>query len=550
MLNAQSRWLGPVVLGCLALVVRLVHLDHLTRTDELYHFLAAQSWLAEGQLRIAEGIYDRTALFTILIAKLFGLFGESLVVARLPSVIAGTALVVAVFLWTRSVAGSLAAVMAALLLALDPEAIEISQFLRFYALHGLLFWLGSVAVYQLVTSPPPTLGRTLLLAAGAALCLYSAYYLQVTTLIGLAGLGAWAVLTLSLPWLVTSSPRMKWSIAAGATLAAVAAVAILTEMGVVADYLAYYRRAGPYGPEKRDAVWFYHYLLTVYYPTLWPLVAPAVVVGLAYRPRPTAFCASVAGVALMLHSFAGAKDMRYVYYAIPFLFVLWGIALAEIWPRLRLFLEDVGTRTLGWLRLGRLGRPGMYAVLGVALLFTIAANGAFVRTTATMFDVIIPPAQRPADWTAARQALAPWLADAAIVVTTSELETLYHLGRYEVLISQGRLSEIADRREFDLDPRTGRPVIAAPQSLALLMDCYPSGLIVTTDARWRNPVQLVDAVADLIVARAEEIDVPGFGMRAYAWRQPDDARRAEACARLPAGLSGEAMTALERGHAP
>jgi uncharacterized membrane protein len=547
MLSARSPWLAPALLGCLALAVRLLNLDHVARTDELYHYLAAQSWLAEGQLRVADGTYDRTPLFTILIAKLFGLFGESMVVARLPSVITGTALVVAVFLWTRSVAGSLAAVIAALLLALDPEAIEISQFLRFYALHGLLFWLGSIAVYQLVTAPPPTLGRTLLLAAGAVLCLYAARYLQVTTLIGLVGLAAWAVLALGLPWLARSSPRMRWSIVAATTLAAVAAVAILTEIGVVGQYFAYYRSAGPYGPESRDAVWFYHYFLTIYYPILWPLVTLAVVVGLAYRPRPTAFCASVAGVALVLHSLGGAKEMRYVYYTTPFLFVLWAIALAEIWPRLRPFLEDIGTRTLGWLRLGRLGRPGMYAVLGVALLFTIAANGAFVRTTATMFDVIIPPAQRPADWASARQVLAPWVADAAIVVTASELETLYHLGRYEVLISKGRLSEIADRREFDLDPRTGRPVIAAPQSLALLMDCYPSGLIVATDDRWRNPVQVDDAVANLIEARAEEFDVPGFGMRAYVWRQPEDARRAEACAQLPTGLRGEAMTAL--GHA-
>ncbi|MGH6886717.1 MAG: glycosyltransferase family 39 protein, partial [Geminicoccales bacterium] len=94
--------------------------------------------MAEGQLRVADGVYTRTPLFTIFLAQWLGLFGENLVVARLPSLIAGTALVVLVLLWTRAVAGSLAAILAALLLALDPENLQISQWGRFYTLHCLM----------------------------------------------------------------------------------------------------------------------------------------------------------------------------------------------------------------------------------------------------------------------------------------------------------------------------------------------------------------------------------------------------------------------------
>ena len=122
--------------------------------DELYHFLAAQCWLAEGQLRIADGIYERTALFTIFLAQWLGLFGESLVVARLPSLIAGVALVVLVFLWTRTVAGNLAAVIAALLLALGPGERPDQPVYPFLRPARLLFWLGAVGAYRLVTSPP------------------------------------------------------------------------------------------------------------------------------------------------------------------------------------------------------------------------------------------------------------------------------------------------------------------------------------------------------------------------------------------------------------
>ena len=549
-LSERSFWLAPVLLGALALAVRLPGLDNATHFDELYHLLAAQGWLAEGQLRIADGTYNRTPLFTIFLAQWLGVFGESVVVARLPSLIVGVALVALVFLWTRTVAGTLAAVLAALLLAFDPENVQISQFARFYALHALFFWLGAVGTYRLVTSPPPALGRAALLTAGVLLCFGVSLYLQVTTLIGLLGVAVWSVLALGLPWLARFSPPARWGIVAGSVLLCGVAVWVAVESGLAAELLARYRGTPLFQADTRSEFWYYHAFLSVYYPTLWPLVALAVVIGLAYRPRPTAFCASVVAIAFVVHSFAGPKAMRYFAYAEPFLFVLWGIALAEIWPRLRGFLEDIGTRALAWLRLGRLGRPGAFAVLAVVLGFAIVANGALVRTVANVFDIVIPPMKRPADWAAAKEPLAPWLAEAAIVLTTREAESLYYLGRYDVLISRSRQSELKDREEFGLDPRTGRPVIATPESLALIMDCYPDGLIVSSGYVWRDPAVLDDAVANLIEAAAEEVKLPAFNMKAYIWRQPDDARRMQACARLPAGLGDDVVAGLERNHAP
>ena len=78
----------------------------------------------------------------------------------MPSVIAGSLLVVAVFLWTRSVAGSLAAWIAALFVALAPISIQVSQFARFYALQGLVFWLAATgAVLPLGQTPRPLAGH-------------------------------------------------------------------------------------------------------------------------------------------------------------------------------------------------------------------------------------------------------------------------------------------------------------------------------------------------------------------------------------------------------
>ena len=234
------------------------------------------------------------------------------------------ALVVLVFLWTRAVAGTLAAVIAALLLALDPEHLNVSQLIRFYSWHCLLFWLGAVGTYRLGTSPPPTLGGSMLLAMGVVVCFAAALYLQLTTLIGLLGVAIGGAVALGLPWLAKSSHRTRWGVAVGVALLGAVAISALIKTGLAGQLLDRYRSTPLFGAENRDAFWYYHSYLIIYYPTLWSLLAPAVVIGLAYRPRPTAFCACLVAVAFVAHSFAGPKGMRYFTYALPFLFVLVG----------------------------------------------------------------------------------------------------------------------------------------------------------------------------------------------------------------------------------
>lgn len=531
----RSLWLAPVILGVLALAIRLLHLGQPALFDELYHVLAARNWLAEGELRIAEGAYERTPLFTILVAGSFALFGESLEAARLPSVLAGTALVVLLFLWVRAVAGALAAWIAGLLLCLSPEAIAVSQFARFYALHGLLFWLGAIGTYRLVTAPPGWAGSALL-GAGVALCFYGAWYLQTVTLIGLLGVVAWGILALALPWLSRGPARgARWLAAAVVAVLGLAAVWLALQTETVVALVDRYREVPLWLAERQDLFYYYHDQFARDYPTLWPLAGIALIVGLAYRPQPTIFCAVVFAVAILAHSFAGSKKLRYVYYAMPFLFALWGIALAGVWPHLRRFLEQAATRALSHLHLGRLGRPAVVALLSVVLVFTLFANSAFLKTALFVAGVTIPPLQRPPDWAAARAPLAPWLDDATIVLTTSELEALYYLGRYDVLVSKSRLTEMGIQDEFGIDPRTGRPVISTPDSLRRIMACYPTGLIVSSDSRWRDPAQLDAAVADLILAEAEPVELPARGIHAYVWDHPLDAPRPADCPDLDLG---------------
>jgi hypothetical protein len=115
--SAHHVWLAPLVLFTITILARLPGLADLPMNDEFYTLLAARGWLLEGEPRIADGLYPRAELFTILTAQFFAALGESFVVARLPALVAGGLLVVLVFVWTRAQAGQLAAWIAALLLA-------------------------------------------------------------------------------------------------------------------------------------------------------------------------------------------------------------------------------------------------------------------------------------------------------------------------------------------------------------------------------------------------------------------------------------------------
>lgn len=531
---SSRTWLGGLVVALIAFAVRLLQLDQPAQFDELYHLLAAKSWLADGELAIAEGIYDRTAWFTLAVAGWMAAFGESLEVARLSSVLAGTALVVAVFWWLRQVAGPLAAWLGALLLAFWPDGLVVSQLLRFYALQGLLFWLGAVLVYRQVWRGALEPGRAL----AAALLLAGACYLQQVSLIGLLGLGIWAALILGVPWARRAPRRHLAAALGGLVLAALAGTALLSG-GLGTTLLAKYSSTALWNYARQDAFWYYHLQFLLDYAALWTFTAAALLIGLARHPGPGGFCGVVFVVAFLLHSFAGPKAMRYIYYATPFVFSLWAIALAEVGPPAWRFLTARGAEVLA--RVGvRDPRLVRTAMLGLVLLPAVLAQGMAIKTVAHLAGIALPTNPAPADWAAARQPLEPWLREAAVVLTTSELEALHYLGRYDLLISRSRLGEIAgEAPDFARDPRTGRPVIASAEALAQVIACYPSGLLVSSESRWRTPVQLSDAVANVVAAETRRIDLEARDMRAYAWNHPAPAQdELPDCAALRAQVEG------------
>ncbi len=517
-----------LLLTVLALLVRLPLIGEAPMMDELYHLFAAKSWLANGELTIADGVYTRAAGYTKLIALGFGLFGEHIEVLRMLGVIAATLTLIALFFWTRTSAGAIAAWIAAVFFCLWPDGISVSVNHRFYAPHGMFFFIGALSVYLLVEKWDWWERSSLIIAGAlAALTFGLALALQKTTLIGIGGVALWAGLVVGRPWLIRLDPGRRWlAIAAGIVLG-IAALALLALSGIGGKLLGAFRWTPDWAAASKNQFWSYHAFLTLYYPTLWSVTGIAALIAMAYRPRPVGFCLCIFMPAFLLQSIGGMKHLRYLYYIMPFLFVIWGVALAHLTLRFWPFLKDATDKTLDVLAPNLPRRALRNGLIGAALLFTLFANAASVKTVAMLAGVTVPPMTKPPEWDVASEALEPWLEDANLL-TTSEMETLYAFDRYDILISNSRMSELLrnngghldgqDIGEFSMDWRTGRPVVSEPSSIELIMSCFEKGVIVSNVYRWRFGPQLDDEVADVIEANATKVDLPPSSMiTAYRW---------------------------------
>lgn len=523
--SANRGWWAAGTLMALALVVRVVHLDHTPVYDEFYHILAAQSWIEHHTFAISEGVYTRAATFTVLVAEFFRLFGESLIVARLPALIAGTLLVPLVFLWTRSVAGPCAAWATALLTTFSPLLIFLSQTVRFYTLQTLCVFLAAISVYALIMQR--VRGRTALAVASAAVAAMAlSIELQLTSGIVAAALLVWASG-------VGLRPLMRLA-AGNRRLMVGAATVLVLGLGIAgwfwrAELAALWRtfRVPPYwemGMAENHRYYFYWFMDN--YPTLWSLFPLAAIFAVARRPGPGVFGASVFIVAIVISSIAGPKQDRYIVSVLPFFFLIWGIAIAELKP----FIYHVASLASGAI-FGDTIRPGTRQLLAraavlLSVLFVIASNPAFPLSYRML-------TRSDADWTGssgyrghANWALAVPKIMAAmkhgdIILTNSGVKALYYLGHYDFEINASNLHETRSKKEFSVDPRTGKRVVGDVAAVKLIMQCYPRGLVIAETRTWEHSPRIVPTnIAAYVSAHSRSIQMPvGSRLQVFEWQR-------------------------------
>lgn len=545
MMQSQKQHLilgvEALTLLALAVLVRIADLDHAPIHDELQHLMAARSWSADGSFTIAGGTYERGALYTALLATVYSGFDQSVYAARMLSVVLGSFWVVLLFLWTRHHISRTVAWIAALLFCFAPGAIFLSQYIRFYALHGALFFVAAAAFFHIVERRPrgAALGAWLLLFLGA---LAAAAHLQFTTLIGCVGLALYAAFRTA-PDLRRAAGKLSapgvWLSAGGAALAIVAAAAFF--LGVPQKLWEIYRWAPLWssggGPLR------YHWMMVDQYPILWATAPIAAILVFSRRSMPGVFCACLFGCAILFHSFAGMKAERFIYYVMPFFFVLSAILVTELVPFLRRHLDSLaGT-------LGVEGPAGQRLVRGIGMLAALAVltfSNPAMRATADQIrgqhdgrSSSNHWSRYSTDWPAARDLLAPILSESEVVLTTQGLHLLYYFDRLDIEMSASRLSDLYagkwdESKEFLVDPRTGHPVISSAASFEKVRSCFATGAILVHDNAWRNRVYVPDAVADAIVETSTQLTaVEPYGIRAFRWSS-ENFSPPDSCHAIPA----------------
>ncbi|MEO8879448.1 MAG: glycosyltransferase family 39 protein [Gemmatimonadaceae bacterium] len=518
---------APLAVFAIALVARLVGLHHTPYVDELNHAMAAHSLLARGTLELTPGgePYTRARLFTWLIAALFRVFGESLAVARIPAVLAGAALVAALFVFVRSTAGRAAAWTAAMLFCFQPESLYLSELARFYTIQTLFFFTGAVLLYRAVTTPERSRTRLAQLTIGALLLFLLALHLQVITIVGIAGVLAWAV-----------SDRARYTLArkhlpaAIGALGVVAAIALFAlHSGLFANQLAMFTYVDQWASQNRHNVRFYHELFLDQYATIWTLFPLLALLAIYRNSRAALFCLIPFLIAFVAHSLAAWKAERYLFSVMPMFFAIAGMGIAEGATRLRPALAAIVDSTLDWLA-GHATTPRARAVALAVLAAFVAAfaligNGAtsyaikMLRTSDADWQLALLYRGEP-NWDAAHAVLAPAAESAAVVISSSELKSLYYLHRADVLLSVDYLGN-PRKQEYFVFRKLARPVVSTVASLEELRACYPTGLVIAEHGQWRTPWSIQPAVADYIAATMDSVPLaPQTRLMAWRWRAP------------------------------
>lgn len=501
-------------LGCLLLFSMAWRiLDHLPLYDELLHIFAARGIRDHGTPTIADGLYERAEWFTWIVAGAIKTFGDTLTAARVPSLLAAGGLLMLTAVWVTRRVDLLAGVVAAVVLCLLPVTLDLAVFVRFYTVHALLVLAMSIALYE-STGPHRTRRQRIALVVLAAALLPLALHLQMTTLIafGAAAIGAGAVLLLDHWALAWGFARRNpvWTIG-GAIVVVAGGLLALTYLGFVDAML----EVPLWASWSANRPQYYLITLGQEAPLLWPLFPAALLVGFFAHRRLTVFCVVALSFALAVHSVAASKTLRYVYYALPFLCVVWGCALSGLYAaasRVQIRAPSPGSGTAA---------PLVLVVAVVVLILSQEGQRTARLVVGRLTNEQTVNYDGESDWGPAVPALQPLVSSAERVVTSNSMKALYYFGRYDYDLNASIVLETATREEFGLDERTGRHAIGTARSVAQVLDMPGTTIVVLEEEKLGIPAGVPADAVELIAAQCSILAVPAVaGVR--AWRCPAD----------------------------
>lgn len=512
---------GATVAFVLAFTIRAINYQHPPITDELYHLLAAASWAADGSLAIADGEYRRASAFTKMVGAIHGMSDGDINTIRLFAILLGSLLVAAVYAWARRVAGLAEAVIAASMLALMPGAIFLSQHIRFYSLHALVFFMIAAGVYSLVLGRVSGIAKAVVIA-GVLLLILLGVHLQVTTLIGIGGIALWVLIVKSaiiIDWFRASRLRLP-----AFAVAVAAVVTVLAFKGnAIADLLKLYQASAMWN--SGDGPTFYHNFFRNQFGAFWSLAPAAFVIAILVRPVPAIFCACIFGVAFVVQSFGGMRGERFLFYAMPFFFIVWGIVASAAGTQLHRLITKA-TECVGSVP-ASIKKVAPTTVLVAVFGFLIVSTPAVVMTAKMLTGRPVSMMSSPVywdryktDWQAASSFLRDLRAESDVSIVSQALHAQYYLGEFDYALSATALADVVSFGVADgLDPRTGRPVIDSAAALINVLENNERGMVVIHKPAWRNVSRVNNDTADFIAAQMTPVEVPDeWGLLVFRWQ--------------------------------
>jgi 4-amino-4-deoxy-L-arabinose transferase-like glycosyltransferase len=507
-------WGWALVVGILGaiLVVLMTRsvIGHPVHYDELLHMLSARGLIQSGTPVIADGVYSRSELYTRAVAWSFRQFGDSAVSARLPALAAGSFLVFIVGVWMVRTVGLLAGTVAAFLLCLIPATVDVAVFARFYTMHAAATTLVFIAAYEAMR-PDRTVPARMLLGGVSLSLVPLAWHFQDTTIIAVGAVAAAvAALVIMDHWprgwaLFRVRPLLTVIVLC---LVAIAGVGVVAYLGLLEDL----GRSALWAEHSASRFQFYIVEFRKDLPLLWPLLPAAAVIAVVQpsHRRLAVFCAVVVGSALIVHSIAAQKTMRYVYYLAPLMCVLWAIALANLVSTMTRERAVAGEpRVIGasWLAV---------AVFGAAFVFSQEGSRAINLVAGRVANMERLPFAGEPDWTSSLEILAPRVAAADRVVTSNSVKAIYYLGGYDLELNATIVPETETGSDFGRDPRTGRPAIGKAESIRQVLARPGNTLVVIESSKIGRASGVNSDAFRVIASRCEELELsPGSGVRAW-----------------------------------
>jgi 4-amino-4-deoxy-L-arabinose transferase-like glycosyltransferase len=339
-LSDQVRRVGTplavVLLVGLALLLRLrgLEAEGMLDLDEARLTLAAQGIANHGWPVFPSGkVYTRGLLQSFLMAPGVALLEPIELAARLPSVVAGAALVLVVFLYGRQLAGSGAGLFAATLVATSVPLIEQSREAWFYSIFTLCWLIALLLLDRAVTT-----GSFLTLLAGATAVglTFLAHEFAITLLPGL-GLALLSWRAACQPLRKRFGPLVLAALLAGLGLAVLTACSLTLRSDTAGGTMSEINGLLKFQPDLQVPAMYAAAFLPGW--TAW-LLGPAVLSAGLLAPRPLRrrlllVVLPAAALFVLTSFFISQRYSRYGPPLLPTGYVLAGVGLVQVHRALR-----------------------------------------------------------------------------------------------------------------------------------------------------------------------------------------------------------------------